>query len=95
MTFYEEVFMNTMVVLIPLYLAAFVIYAVRAVRGPTVPDSVLAIDCLSYDLAVFLALLAVYFKSPFLVSAAIILALWAYLLDLYIAKHLVHKEVGA
>jgi len=87
--------MYSMMVLIPLYLSAFIIYVVRAIKGPTIADAVLAIDCLSYDLAVFLAILAIYFKSAFLVSSAIILALWAYLLDLYIAKHLVSKEVGA
>lgn len=91
---FEEVFMNIMTILIPLYLSAFIIYVVRAIKGPTIADVVLAIDCLSYDLAVFLAILAIYFKSPFLVSAAIILSLWAYLLDIYIAKHMVSKEVG-
>ncbi|MET1160187.1 MAG: monovalent cation/H+ antiporter complex subunit F [Thermoprotei archaeon] len=90
----EEIFMNAMLILIPIYLSAFVIYTIRAVRGPTIADSVLAIDCLAYDLAVFLAVLAVYFKSAFLVSSAIVLALWAYLLDIYIAKYLVKREVG-
>jgi len=91
---FEEVFMNSMMVLIPIYLVSFTIYVVRAVKGPTVADTVLAVDCLSYDLAVFLALLSIYFKSIYLVSSAIILALWAYLLDIYIAKHIVSEEVG-
>jgi len=84
-----------MFILIPLYMASFTLYVIRAVKGPTIADIVLAIDCLSYDLAVFLALLSIYFKSAFLVSSAIILALWAYILDVYIAKHIVSKEVGS
>ena len=87
--------MNAMFILIPLYMASFTLYVIRAVKGPTIADIVLAIDCLSYDLAVFLALLSIYFKSAFLVSSAIILALWAYILDVYIAKHIVSKEVGS
>lgn len=90
----EGTFFLIMKFIIPLYLLAFVIYAVRAFRGPTIADVILAVDCLSFDIAAFMAILAIYFKSPFLISGAITLALWAYLLDIYVAKHLVSKEVG-
>ncbi len=83
-----------MYIVIPIYLAAFILYAVRALKGPTVLDIILAVDCLSFDIAAFMALLAVYFRSAFLVTGAIILALWAYLLDIYISKYYVSKEVG-
>ncbi|WP_297536146.1 monovalent cation/H+ antiporter complex subunit F [Thermococcus sp.] len=79
----------------PLYLAAFVIYALRAVRGPTVPDMILAVDCMSFDIAAFMAILALYFRSTYLIGGAVTLALWAYLLDLYVANHLARGEVGA
>ncbi|ACJ16513.1 Hypothetical Na+/H+ antiporter MnhF subunit [Thermococcus onnurineus NA1] len=91
----EDTFIIFMKFIIPLYLLAFVIYAIRAFRGPTIPDIILAIDCMSFDIAAFMAILAVYFKSVFLISGAITLALWAYLLDIYIAKYLVSREVGA
>jgi len=42
-----------------------------------------------------MAILALYFKSTYLITGAITLALWAYLLDVYIANHLTKKEVGA
>jgi len=79
----------------PFYLVAFVLYMVRVIRGPTVSDMILAVDCMSFDVAAFMAILAVYFKSTYLISGAIILSLWAYLLDVYIANHLTKKEVGA
>ncbi|MEZ0394773.1 MAG: monovalent cation/H+ antiporter complex subunit F [Desulfurococcaceae archaeon] len=79
----------------PLYMVAVIIYAVRALRGPTVPDVVLAVDCIAYDLAVFLAALALYYRSPIMIAPSILLALWAYLLDVYVSKHLAAKEVGA
>lgn len=91
----ESQFFLLMKFVIPLYLLAFIIYAIRAFKGPTIVDIILAVDCLSFDIAAFMAILAVYFKSAFLISAAITLALWAYLLDIYIAKHLVSREVGA
>ena len=80
---------------LPLYVVAFILYSVRAVKGPTITDSILAVDCMSFDIAAFMAILAVYFKSIYLISGAITLALWAYLLDVYIANHLTKKEVGA
>ncbi|MFA4639713.1 monovalent cation/H+ antiporter complex subunit F [Pyrococcus kukulkanii] len=91
----ESAFITLMKLAVPLYLVAIVIYAIRAFRGPTVPDIILAVDCISFDLAAFMAILAVYFKSVFLIGGAIILALWAYLLDIYVAKHLARGEVGA
>ncbi|MFA4718616.1 monovalent cation/H+ antiporter complex subunit F [Pyrococcus kukulkanii] len=84
-----------MKVILPLYVTAFILYTVRAIKGPTIPDIILAVDCMSFDIAAFMAILAVYFKSVYLISGAIILALWAYLLDVYIANYLTKKEVGA
>ncbi len=79
---------------IPLFLAAFILYIIRIIKGPTIPDIVIALDALSYDLAVFLAVLAVYLKTPILIPCAIVLALWVYALDVYIAKYLEAKEMG-
>ncbi|ADV64424.1 monovalent cation/H+ antiporter complex subunit F [Desulfurococcus mucosus] len=79
----------------PLYIAAIVLYTLRAVKGPTIPDIVLAIDCIAYDLAVFLALIALYYRSPLMITPSMLLALWAYLLDIFISKHLASKRVEA
>jgi len=82
-------------VLMPIYMAAFILYTIRAFKGPTIPDSVLAIDAMTYDLAAFLVILAIFFKSPILVPVAIVLALWIYALDIYISKYLEsRREMG-
>ncbi|MEM1618784.1 MAG: monovalent cation/H+ antiporter complex subunit F [Desulfurococcaceae archaeon] len=78
----------------PLYIMAVVLYTTRLIRGPTIPDMVLAADCLAYDLAVFLAALSLYYRTPFMVAPPIMLALWAYILDIYVSKYLIAKEVG-
>ncbi len=82
------------VCIIPIYLTAFILYFVRILRGPTVPDIVIAVDALGYDLAVFLAVLAILFRSPILIACPIVLALWIYALDIYVAKYLEAREVG-
>lgn len=61
--------------LIPLYIVAIVLYAVRVLRGPTVSDRVLAVDALGFDLAAFLTILSVLFRAPIMVTTALVLAL--------------------
>ena len=77
-----------------LFIAAFTMYIVRALRGPSIPDIVLAIDCLSYDLAVFIALISIYYGTALLVIGSFLLALWAYVFDVYVSKYLLRRELG-
>lgn len=80
--------------ILPIYVAAFGLYAFRALKGPTIPDQVLAIDAMSYDLAAFLVVLSIFFKEPILIGTAIVLALWTYALDIYVSKYLQGGEMG-
>ncbi len=77
------------------FLAAFTLYMVRVVKGPTIPDVVLAIDCLSYDLTVFVALMSIYYGTPFLAIGALLLSLWAFIFDVFVSKYLMKKDVGS
>ncbi|MCC6022263.1 MAG: monovalent cation/H+ antiporter complex subunit F [Desulfurococcaceae archaeon] len=79
---------------IPIFVIALILYFIRVLKGPTLPDRVLAIDALTFDLVVFLAALGIYFKSPILPITGVVLALWAYALDIFIAKYLERKEMG-
>ncbi|OYT46241.1 MAG: pH regulation protein F [Desulfurococcales archaeon ex4484_42] len=79
---------------IPIYVVSFLIYVIRVIKGPTVPDRVLAVDALSFDLAAFLVIIGILLKIPFLVPIAMVLSLWIYALDVYIAKYLEAKEMG-
>lgn len=82
------------IAIFPVFLAAISLYTVRLIKGPTIPDMILAVDCISYDLSLFMALLSIYFRSPSLIVGAISLALWAYALDLYAAKWMEGRELG-
>ncbi|MCD6324012.1 MAG: pH regulation protein F [Desulfurococcales archaeon] len=81
-------------IMFPIYILAFTLYIIRAVKGPTIPDTVLAIDAMTYDLAAFLVILSIFFRSPILIPTAIVLALWVYALDVYVSKYLESKEMG-
>lgn len=79
---------------IPIFVISIILYTIRLLKGPTIPDMVIAVDAISYDVAVFLAVLSILFKSPILISCSMILMLWAYALDIYVAKYLEAKEIG-
>ncbi len=85
---------NFIVFSMPLYFAAFALYIARMIKGPTVPDMVLAVDALSYDLAAFLVLLGILFRAPIMIPCAIVLVLWVYALDIYVAKYFEAGEIG-
>ncbi|ADM28703.1 multiple resistance and pH regulation protein F [Ignisphaera aggregans DSM 17230] len=79
---------------IPIYIVSMILYTIRAIKGPTLPDSVIAIDALSYVLGVLLIIFSIYLQSPILIPCAIVLMLWVYALDVYVAKYLESKEIG-
>lgn len=89
-----ETYLSVILWVLPIYLTAFTLYSVRAVKGPTISDSVLAIDSMSYDLAAFIAVLSILFNSPILIAVAIVLSLWVFALDIYVAKYLESREMG-
>lgn len=77
------------------YMVSAFIYIARVIRGPTLYDRVLAIDALSYDLTVFMALLAYYTRQFYVATPIIIVALWGFALDLYVSKIIEKREIGA
>ncbi len=90
----ESIVTSVLTVLIPLYVTSFLIYVVRVVKGPTLPDRVLAVDSLGYDIAAFMVVLSILLKSPLMVVCGLSLALWIYALDIYVAKFLEAREMG-
>jgi multicomponent Na+:H+ antiporter subunit F len=90
----EYLVSTVLTILIPFYIASFLLYMVRVVRGPTLPDRVLAVDSLGYDLAAFMVVLSVLLKAPLMIVSALALALWIYALDIYVAKYLEAREMG-
>ncbi len=90
---FESAFLNVLYFSAVIYALAFIVYGIRAIKGPTTADIILAVDCLSFDMAAFMVVLGIYFKSIMLASGAIILALWAFMLDVYYTKYVLYGEV--
>ncbi|MBP1912098.1 monovalent cation/H+ antiporter complex subunit F [Thermococcus stetteri] len=88
-----DVFREVLYFAAVIYTLAFALYGIRAIKGPTTADIILAVDCLSFDMAAFMVVLGIYFKSIMLASGAIILALWAFMLDIYYTKYVLYGEV--
>jgi len=88
-----NVFQDVLYFAAVIYTLAFILYGIRAIKGPTTADIILAVDCLSFDMAAFMVVLGIYFKSIMLASGAIILALWAFMLDIYYTKYVLYGEV--
>lgn len=81
-------------VVILIYIGSLFLYIVRLIRGPTLFDKVIAVDAFSYDLMVFMALIAIYTENPYIASPMILVALWTFALDTYISKIVEYGDIG-
>ncbi|MEM0026384.1 MAG: monovalent cation/H+ antiporter complex subunit F [Ignisphaera sp.] len=78
-----------------IYIVSIILLAIRAIKGPTIGDQVLAIDVITYITVILFVLISIYMKAALLIVIAIPLALWIYALDIYIAKYLEKGDLGA
>lgn len=77
-----------------IFVLSMVISIYRMIRGPTIPDRMLALDVVSYGLAVVMGMIAVISGSPFLIVISFSLALWFFIGALYVARYLEGEEIG-
>jgi multicomponent Na+:H+ antiporter subunit F len=82
------------VVSLTLYVIAMILYSYRALKGPSVSDTVLAIDALTVDLSVIFLIITLYYKCMYLAIAVIPLAAWVFILDIMVAKYLIRRGGG-
>ena len=83
-----------LMILVAMFIVSIAISFYRLLVGPTMPDRVLALDVVSYGLAVIMALLAVMIGSPYLIVISFSLALWFFIGSLYIARYMEGKQIG-
>jgi multicomponent Na+:H+ antiporter subunit F len=77
-----------------IYIASLFMYIARLIKGPTLFDKVLAVNAFSYDLMMFMALIAIYTENPYMASPMVLVALWAFALDMYISKIVEYGDIG-
>jgi len=77
--------------LIVIYLASILIQSVRVLRGPAVPDSVLALDTIVFSTLVLMMIISIYYENPYLSIGVLPLAAWTFLLDIVVSRYLIRK----
>jgi multicomponent Na+:H+ antiporter subunit F len=70
---------------------AAVICIVRFIRGPTLPDRVIAIDTMSSLVIGIIVLLSLYFSNSLFLDIAIVYAILTFIGNLAISKYLMGK----
>jgi multicomponent K+:H+ antiporter subunit F len=73
--------------------AAVLLCAWRLVRGPSVPDRILALDTLYIDTIALLVLLGIYLDSPLYFEAALLIALMGFVGTVALCKYLLRGDI--
>lgn len=81
-------------VVIPIFSISYLLFLTVAYKGPTLSDRVLAADVFFYSMAVLFGITGILLRSPIMTACTVVLVLWAYALDIYIAKYLERGELG-
>jgi len=77
-----------------IYFTSILLYVVRLIKGPSIPDMVLAIDAITYSSITIFILLMLILNTPLLVTCAMVLSIFVYALNIYVAKYLESREMG-
>ncbi|MEM1873233.1 MAG: monovalent cation/H+ antiporter complex subunit F [Acidilobaceae archaeon] len=75
-------------VAILVYLLSALLHSYRALRGPSLPDRVLAVDCISYAFIALLVSLSVMYRYWFFLHIAFLVAVFVFVLDAAVARYL-------
>ncbi len=80
--------MTAWLVAVVIMAALMVLAMIRLIKGPTVPDRVVAMDTINTLVVASMIVLSVLYKQIIFVDVAIVYALLSYVGVLYIAKYL-------
>ncbi len=65
----------------------------RMLRGPTLPDRILALDTLNVTAIAELMLLGMYMKSPIYFEAALIIAMLGFVGTVVLSKYVIRRDI--
>lgn len=72
---------------------AVVLNVLRLVRGPSIPDRVLALDTLYINGLALLVLLGIWLGSKLFFEAALLIAVLGFVSTVAVGKHLLHGDI--
>ncbi len=78
--------------ILALLAAGFILAFIRLVRGPSLPDRVVALDLLTVDAMGFICVYAVRFNQPAFIDVAIVMALITFLGTVAFAYYLERRS---
>ncbi|WP_234446655.1 MULTISPECIES: K+/H+ antiporter subunit F [unclassified Luteimonas] len=65
----------------------------RLLRGPTVPDRILALDTLNVTAIAELMLLGMYLKTAIYFEAALIIAMLGFVTTVVLSKYVIRRDI--
>ncbi|AEH51578.1 monovalent cation/H+ antiporter complex subunit F [Pseudothermotoga thermarum] len=86
-----DLLLRVLVFCIPVYVFAFLLLVVRIVKGPKVYDSLLALDNMSFQAGVIIALISLLLNSWKLSLVPLVLSIVVFCVDVYVARYLSDK----
>ena len=72
---------------------AMVLNVVRLVRGPSMPDRVLALDTLYINALALIVLFGIWLRSDLFFEAALLIAIMGFVGTVAVGKHMMHGEI--
>jgi len=72
---------------------AMLLAAYRLVRGPTVPDRILALDTLNVTAVAELMLLGIHLGTPVYFEAALIIAMLGFVTTVVLSKYVIRRDI--
>lgn len=73
--------------------AAFALSFFRLIKGPSVPDRILALDTLYINAIALLVLLGIHLASPLYFEAALLIALMGFVSTVALSKFLLRGDI--
>lgn len=72
---------------------ALLLNMVRLLKGPDVPDRVLALDTLYINVLAMVVVLGIYWASDVFFEVALIIAVLGFISTVAVCKHLLHGDI--
>lgn len=72
---------------------AVMLNVIRLVRGPDMPDRVLALDTLYINALALIVVFGIWLKSDLFFEAALLIAVMGFVGTVAVGKHLLHGEI--
>ena len=86
-------FQNVVLLCLAIMSIAVVLNVLRLIKGPDLPDRVLALDTLYINAIALIMLMGLYLRSDLFFEAALLIAVMGFVGTVAVAKHLLRGDI--